>query len=186
MEDLQQYGKPVESIKEFKKVMDNLYKEMSKTPKESAVKVNKYANNSKYLEIGYIEMALDRMFISWDWTVQAVQSIANGIVVTGTLTVTTVTGQKITRSGVAGVEIQTKAGSTELNPSTISSKALDRDPGRAEAYALKNAAAKLGNAFGRSLNREFKFEHIADVSIADRIFNTESEKQVLIINNSEL
>ena len=47
---------------------------------------------------------------------------------------------------------------------------MDRDPGRAEAYCLKNAASKLGNAFGRGLNRDFNFEHQADNEIVNKIF----------------
>jgi len=169
--ELEKINTQIGDITEIKSTMDGLYRVLSETPKPQAVKVNKFANNSKYLEIGYIEAQLDRLFLSWDWDVQSVQSIANGIVVSGKLTVLTVNGNKIVRSGVAGVEIQTKAGATTLTPDAISSKAMDRDPGRAEAYALKNAAAKLGNAFGRSLNREFKHEHIADESILDKVFN---------------
>lgn len=169
-EDLISYGSGLpDELDKFKKVIDNQLKELSKKPDNKNVKKNKFANNSDYLEIGYIEAQLDRMFASWDWEVHGVQNIANGIVVNGTLTVTSYSGMKIKRSGVAGVEIQTKSGSTELNPATISSKAMDRDPGRAEAYALKNAAAKLGNAFGRHLNRGFQFEHIPNNELISKL-----------------
>lgn len=160
----------VESIEIFKKQLDNLKKVLSKKPSPKQIKTNKYANNSKYLEIGYVEAELDRKFASWDWEIIQFQQIANGIVVSGKLTVITYQGLKIVRSGMAGVEIQTKSGSTELNPSTVSSKAMDRDPGRADAYALKNAAAKLGSAFGRNLNREWNYEHIPDENIINLIY----------------
>ena len=171
-QEMTKFGEHDSSIvNEVKKQMDQIYSILSKNPSLKSIKTNKYANNSKYLEIGYIESQLDRLFLSWDWEVLSVQLIANGIVVNGKLTVLTHNMNRITRSGVAGVEIQTKQGATSLNVDNMSAKAMDRDPGRAEAYALKNAAAKLGNAFGRSLNRDFKFEHIADESITDRIFN---------------
>lgn len=163
----------IADITEIKHTMDNVYKVLSTKPDPKNIKTNKYANNAKYLEIGYIEAQLDRLFLSWDWEVNSVQNVANGIVVIGKLTVLTLTGNKITRSGVAGVEIQTKVGATTLTPDAIASKAMDRDPGRAEAYALKNAASKLGNAFGRGLNRDFNYEHIPDEKITDRIFNNQ-------------
>ena len=115
------------------------------------------------------------MFLSWDWVVDGVQMMANGVVVNGTLTVYTYAGTKIARSGVSGVEIQLKKGSKEFNPFNINQKAMDRDPGRAEAYALKNAAAKLGNAFGRNLNRDFEHGHIADNNILDKIYGEDQE-----------
>ena len=157
-------------IQQVKDTMDGLYKTLSKKPDPKHIKKNKYANNSNYVEIGYIEAQLDRLFLSWDWIVDSVQLIANGIVVTGKLVVKTVNGNTITRSGVAGVEIQTLKNATSLTPETISSKALDRDPGRAEAYALKNAASKLGNVFGRGLNRDFNHEHIPSQDIIRDVF----------------
>lgn len=171
-EELTKYANiDLPSIQDIKHSMDNFYKEASKKPKPGNIRKNQYNNNAEYLEIGYIEAQLDRMFMTWDWVVDSVQVIANGIVVVGRLIVTTPNMVKITRSGVAGVEIQTRKGATSLAPDSMASKAMDRDPGRAEAYALKNAASKLGNAFGRGLNRTFNHEHIADESITDRIFN---------------
>jgi hypothetical protein len=159
----------IDTVEQFKKVIDNQLKMLSKKPNEKAVKTNKFANNSKYLEIGYIEAQLDRLFATWDWEVLTVQQIANGIVVSGKLTVTTYAGMNIVRSGVAGVEIQTKAGAQTLDPSSVASKAMDRDPGRAEAYALKSAAAKLGNAFGRNLNRSFNHEHVPESELLTKL-----------------
>jgi len=176
MEDLEIYSTSlsVERINELKKVQDNLKKALSKKPNPKAIKTNAFANDSKYLEIGYLQAELDRKFFSWDWEVKDFKQIANGIVVSGTLTVFTYTGHKIIRSGMAGVEIQTKKGAMALDPSTISSKALDRDPGRAEAYAFKNAAAKLGDAFGRNLNRSWNFEHIEDSDLINAIYKKDS------------
>lgn len=170
MEKLTKYENEVPNIEAIKNAQDSYLKELSKNPNQKAIKRNEFANNAEYLEIGYIEAQLDRLFLNWDWEVQNVQQIANGIVVNGNLTVTTYTGTKIKRSGVAGVEIQTIKGATELNPSTISRKAMDRDAGRADAYALKNAASKLGNAFGRSLNRGFKFEHQPNDELLNNIY----------------
>jgi hypothetical protein len=56
---------------------------------------------------------------------------------------------------------------------------MDRDPGRADAYALKNAAAKLGNAFGRELNRKFKFEHVPNDTLLNDIYGTKENSDSL-------
>ena len=161
------------SISEVKKVHDNLYNELSEHPKPNAIKVNPFANNSKYLDIGYIEAQLDRMFLSWDWEVNDIKNLFNGITVFGKLTVYTIAGHKIIRSGVAGVELQMKKNATNMNPDNIASKAMDRDPGRAEAYALKNAASKLGNLFGRNLNRDYNFEHIPNEELTKKVYGEE-------------
>ena len=173
-------------VQGIKDSMDGLYKVLSKRPNPKSIKQNKFANNSNYLEIGYLEAQLDRLFLSWDWVVDSVQVIANGIVVVGKLTVLTANSNKITRSGVAGVEIQTRKGATNMNPDSVASKAMDRDPGRAEAYALKNAAAKLGNAFGRGLNRQFNHEHIPDQDIMKEVFGQNPEPAVEETDNTTI
>lgn len=157
------------NLRHVKQTMDKIATELNKKPDPKHIKKNKFANNSNYLEIGYIQAQLDRQFLQWDWQIDNVQQIAVGVVVNGTLTVYTAAGNKIIRSGVGSVSIQTVKGSTTLDPSTIGKGAMDKDPARAEAYALKNAAAKLGNAFGRGLNRGFNHEHIPDEGLTDRI-----------------
>lgn len=163
------------SFHEHAKLKDNLYKELSKKPKENAVKINKYANNSKYLDIGYIEAQLDRLFLSWNWEVKEVKQMYNGIVVSGILEVFAPNGVKIIRSGVGGVEMQTesKTGKLQMDLSNMAKGAMDRDAGRAEAYALKNAASKLGNIFGRNLNRDFNLEHIPDSNLISKIYGND-------------
>ena len=155
---------------EIKKISDNLKKEFTKKPNPKNIKVNKFANNSKYLTIGYIEAILDRHFLTWDVYVTDVQLMLNAVVVTVRVEMTTIAGSKITRMGVGASEIQTRKGSTTLDPGTISPKALEKNVPIAKSMAIKNAVASLGDAFGRNLNREYNFEHIPDENLLKNIF----------------
>lgn len=162
----------IEVLKKMAKAKDNIYKRLSEHPKPQNIKRNKYAGNSEYLPIGYIESILDTLFLSWDWEVSDVKHIFNGICVYGTLTVLSPNGMKIKRAGVGSVELQveSKTGKLAMDLSNSASGAMNRDAARAEAYALKNAAAKLGNKLGRSLNREWNLEHISDDKLVDDIY----------------
>jgi hypothetical protein len=87
----------------------------------------------------------------------------NAIQVTGTLSVLhPVSGVWIKRSGMAAKECQLRAGSKTIGVESLSPKALERDVPIAKAEAFKNAVKSLGNAFGRSLNRDFKHDFVAD------------------------
>lgn len=176
----------IADISHIKETMDNVYKVLSTKPSVKNIKkhpfLKKKVNDSRvpveYLEIGYIEAQLDRLFLSWDWEIKNAQHTVNGFVVYGTLTVLTLNGNKISRSGIGGVEYKTvkDSGKLKLDLSNMITGTMHSDPGSAESFALSNACKKLGNAFGRGLNREFNFEHIADESITDRIFNTNKKE----------
>ena len=161
------------NVEEIKRVLDNMKTELGKFPNQSMMKQNVYANNSWYLEIGFIEAKLDQIFLNWDWVIDSTEFVINAYMVRGTLTVTTLANTKIVRSGIGASEIQLRKGSTGVGVSDIASKALERDVPKAESQALKNAASKLGNIFGRNMNRDFKYGHVADDKLIDKIYNTE-------------
>ena len=173
--DLMKYvaGDAIEILKEAKPKLDNFLKETSRKPKPNNIKKNKFANNADYLEIGYIEAQLDRIFHGlWKWQITNVQHIINGVQVTGDLDYFhPIASVWISRSGVAFKEFQLESGATEPNPENLSKKALERDVPIAAAECFKNAAKKVGNAFGRNLNRSFDFDHIPDEDIMNRIMN---------------
>jgi hypothetical protein len=158
--------------------LDNFLKETSKKPRADLIKKNKFAGNSNYLEIGYLEAKLDQVYHGlWNFDIKDVQQMINGVCVYGTLEVFhPVASTWIRRSGIGFKEFQLSKGMTDPSPANLSSKALERDVPIASAEAFKNAAKKLGNAFGRHLNREFKHNHAADDKIMERIFNTTTDK----------
>ncbi len=124
----------------------------------------KFAKKAKSTE-------LDRDYHSlWSWKVDAVQTMINGVQVTGALTVFhPVANVWLERSGVAFKEFQLGKDKNDPTPENLSKKALERDVPIANAEAFKNAAKTLGNAFGRHLNRSFQFEHISDENILNDI-----------------
>lgn len=169
MNDLKKFSeKSLDNIKgfwnEMKPAFDSFSKKTGRKPKQQVIKKNKFANNAEYLEIGYLEMQLDRIFHGqWHFTVDKTELLLNAIQVTGTLSVFhPVSGVWIKRSGVAAKQVQLKSGKTEYLPENLSSKALERDVPIAKAEAFKNAVKSLGNAFGRHLNRKFNVEFIED------------------------
>jgi hypothetical protein len=167
----------VETYKMAKKPLDNFLKEVSKKPAAHLIKKNQFANNAEYLEIGYIEAKLDQIFLGlWSWENVTVQQMINGVQVSGDLKIFhPIACTWLTRNGSAFKEFQLKKGEKDPTPANLSSNALSRDIPIASAEAFKNAAKKLGNVFGRSLNRGFKAEHQADENLMDRIFNDGGE-----------
>ena len=164
-------------IEQAKHTLDNLKTKLGEYPPTSMMKTNKYANNAWYVDIGYIEAKLDQLFLNWDWVIDHTEFTINAYMVRGTLTVTTLANTKIVRAGIGASEIQLRKGSTGVGVSDIASKALERDIPKAESQALKNAASKLGNIFGRNMNRDFKFGHVADEKLMDKIYNTERDDE---------
>lgn len=177
MEQIVKY-EPVNQMEQIKAPLDNFLKRVSTKPKNTAVKKNQFANNAEYLEIGYIQAELDRVYHGlWSWQISQVQSIINGIMVAGTLKVFhPVTQMWIERSGVAFKQYQLKKDVTEPVPANLSAKALERDIPIANAEAFKNACKSLGNAFGRNLNRNFDFEHIPDEKILENLIPLKDER----------
>jgi len=177
MTDIQKYNTDkTPLISDIKDVQDRLKKEFNKAPNPKSVKVNKYAGNSKYVPIGIVQGLLDRLFISWDWRINDVKVIMNGVMVRGTLTCLTPGGNTINMDGIGASEFQLKKGESTLTPDTLNSKAIERDVPKAEAEALKSAAKKLGRIFGRSLNRDEDFMYVPDDDLLNRIFNIKNEE----------
>ena len=146
-------------------------KELGKTPDKRHWKQNQFANNSNYLEIGFLEMMLDRKYFGlWSLKVDEVAPLVNAVRVTVTLSVFhPVAKCWIHRSGIAAKEFQLKAGARDPLPENLSAKALERDVPIAKAEAFKNAVKSLGNTFGRSLNRKFNADFVEDEGLINRI-----------------
>jgi len=154
----------IETKRAIKELSDKFLKKLSTPPKPTAIRKNEYAGNSKYLPIAYIESQLDRLFPG-TWQIKNItyQQLLNAVIVTVDLLVKhPISGEWLTFVGIAASDVQTKKGSKILDADTISPQALQRDIPKVKAEALKNACKSLGNAFGRNLNRNWDFSHIAD------------------------
>jgi len=155
--------------------LDGFLKRVSKKPDPKNIKKNAFANNAEYLEIGYIQAELDRVYAGlWEWKIDKIEHLINGCLVYGTLSVfNPIANAYIKRSGVGFKQYQMKAGTTDPTPANLSPKALERDVPIANAEAMKNAAKTIGNAFGRGLNRKFNFEHCPDIDILNNLIPLE-------------
>lgn len=165
--------KSVIEFKEIKSELDKFMKEIGKKPDARWEKTNPFANNAKYYEIGYLESQLDRKYSGlWSICAQKVYYDITGITVTLELRVfNPVAHVWLSRSGIAHKDFQLKKGEVEINVQNLSKKALERDVPIAAAEAFKNACKKLGNLFGRHLNRGVQADFEADENMTERIFN---------------
>lgn len=168
MNELAPIKSDIIAIKEFwdshKDTLNLFLKKTGTKPKESNLKTNKFANNSKYLEIGYLEMQLDRIFYGlWSLKIIDCKQILNSVQVTVELSVFhPIALTWIARTGIGAKEIQLKKDTRDFVAENLSSKCLERDIPIAKAEAFKNACKSLGNSFGRHLNRDFNFDYIED------------------------
>lgn len=141
-------------------------KDLNKKPQAKNIKVNKFANNSKYLPISFIQMRLDAMFLGlWQTKNFRYQVIANEIVGSIDLEIFhPIAKTWITRTGAAAVQIQMtskeKGGSGDItNIRDKITNTLTKDFPHLQAACLTNAARSIGKIFGRDLNRKDEDEY---------------------------
>lgn len=128
---------------------------INQQPKNDWIKNHPFIKNYKYIPIERIEYLLRSIFQQWEWKVNDFKVIANAICVHGTLRVKhPVTDEWLQYDGLGAVDIQTSKGSSPTDFSSIVSGAIQKNLPAAETYALKDAAEKLGEIFGGSLNRK--------------------------------
>lgn len=130
---------------------------INQAPPQENVKLNKAANNSKYLPISFVEMKLDELFFGlWQLRNFQYSVIANEIVGVIELGVFhPVLNDWIWRTGTAAAMIQQRKGSDITDISAKHKNTLVKDFPHLKAECMKNAARSLGKAFGRDLNRDF-------------------------------
>ena len=157
-EEIVHYAKEQSSLENFQKLLNSY-------PTKSDVKVNKMANNSKYLPINYIERKLDTEF-SGLWQIENFrwEVVANEIIGSIDLKVFhPIAKTWLIRTGCAATMILTASG----KPATVENKiknTLVKDFPHLKAECLKNAAKSLGVAFGRNLNRgeEDEYQYLSE------------------------
>jgi len=139
-------------ISDFNKLLNSV-------PKSNEVKTNTMANGSLYIPIGIIEKKLDYYFNGlWQCKVIDSKVVVNEIMITVELSVFhPIAKIWITRPGVGAAQIRLKQGS-EIDVINKIKNTIEADAPHALANAMKNAARKFGDAFGRSLNREDDWE----------------------------
>jgi hypothetical protein len=145
-----------DSIETARIKLQQFTKLLNREPDQSELRVNKFANNSKYLPVSFIEMALDEYFFGlWNIENFKYQVIANEIVGDLELVVYHPTSLTwIRRSGAGSVQIKTKRESDPMDINNKIQNTLVMDFPKLKAECLKNAAKSFGKLFGRDLNRK--------------------------------
>lgn len=136
---------------------DQLKMLLNQDPPKEWVKVNKYANNSRYLPIDKIEYLLDKIFQEWKIEILECKEMFNSIVTTVRVHYKNpLNGEWSYHDGVGGSELQTKKESGVLLPdfSNINSGAVELAAPLSKAMAIKDACDHIGRLFGRDLNRK--------------------------------
>lgn len=167
MKELTLFEEAIQQIKptpEWYKAADDFCAMVNKKPSPKAIKVNKFANNSQYVEIGYMEMKLDQVTKGlWATEVLDTKLIGNSICVTVRVRFFHWHFKTwLHRDGVGACPIEVKSGSSPVDFSQINSKAISKNLPVAKSEAFKNACKSIGNLFGRHLNREFQHEYVSD------------------------
>ncbi len=151
-------------------------------PKQEWVKVNKYANNSKYIPIGIVETLLQKIFKQYRVEVIREGVMFNSVYVTIRLHyLSLLTNEWSYHDGVGAVQLQTKQGSSPAELQNINNNAVMMALPMAKSYAIKDAAEHVGKLFGRDLNRKDVLEYNTDNSIKVAKEERVKERAVRII-----
>ncbi len=131
---------------------------------------------AKYIPIERIEWLLTRVFIRWHVEVKTVQLIANSVEVTVRLYYQdVVTKEMLWQDGIGAVALQTDQGAGAIEFDKIKSSAVQIAAPAAETYAVKDAAEKIGNLFGKDINRQ---TYIAYTDLVGSISKTDKEAEL--------
>jgi hypothetical protein len=118
------------------------------------VKVNKFANNSKYLPIDKVEWLLRKIFKAFRIEITGQGVAFNGVWVSVRLHyLHPVTGKWEFHDGIGASEMQTAKGTSPADLVNINKNALSMAFPVAKSYAIKDASHHFGNVFGANLNR---------------------------------
>lgn len=133
---------------------DKLNAILNQNPPEKWCKVNKYANNTKYLPIDKIEDLLTQVFQFWRVEVLSYSNLFNSVAVHIRLHYQSpISGEWLYQDGVGAVGIQLNQGSQAFDLAQIKTDSIMKALPAAKSYAIKDAADHLGRLFGRDLNR---------------------------------
>jgi len=178
------------AINERRAKVQNFLKTLNKPVTPGQIKVNKFANDSKYIPISFIETRLDQYFFGlWETVNFRTQVIVNEVVGSIDLRVKhPVTGDWITRTGAAGVPIQMKSGSGVTQVGEKIHNTLVKDYPHLKAMCVLNAVKSLGKMFGRDLNRKFEddYQPLLRLPENDMITNKQAQYIESLIHNSTL
>jgi len=120
-----------------------------------------------HLPIDKVRFLLTKIFGEWWQEIKQVHIVANSVVVTVTLHYfNPVTEKWMQMDGIGAAPINTKKGAGTMDWNNIVHDSVHKCAGAADAFALKNAAKKLGKIFGSDLMKD-------DILSYDGLIDTE-------------
>lgn len=134
--------------------LENFQRQLHRKPKKTASR-----QNVQYVPIDTVETTLDELFFGlWKWEILfEPKREMNEIIICGRLHYFHPVAQTwLFRDGVGVAQIRIISGKPFTDFSNKIQNALEMDVPHAEADALKSAAGKIGNKFGRNIRRELK------------------------------
>jgi len=138
--------------------LEGFNKMLNEEPDPSEVQVNKFAANSKYLPISFVQNLLDEFFVGlWETKNFTSQVVANEIIGSVTLRYFHPFAKAwIERTGSAAVMIQQSKDADITDIGAKIKNTLGKDYPHLLASCTASAARSIGKAFGRDLNRKFE------------------------------
>lgn len=134
---------------------DELNLLLHQPPIKGWIKQHPFAKDVKYIPIAKIEFLLTRIFQEWRVEVKMWQPLFNSVAVHIRLHYKNpITGDWSYQDGLGAVPVQTDKGESPSDLSKIKNDAIMKALPAAESYAVKDAAEKLGDLFGKNLNRK--------------------------------
>lgn len=122
---------------------------------EKWVKDHPFAKNVKYIPIEKVEYLLTRIFQEWKVEVLSEGVMFQSVYVKVRLHYKNpISGEWSFHDGLGAVGVQTDAGKSASDLAAIKQDAIMKALPAAESYAIKDAAEKLGELFGKNLNRK--------------------------------
>ena len=150
---------------------------LSQNPPAQWVKINKFANGSKYLPIDKVEWLLRRIFKEFRIEITGQGQAFNGIWVSVRVHYKhPVTGEWQYHDGIGAQEMQVKSGSSAADLANINRNAISMAFPIAKSYAVKDACDHFGSAFGANLNRTEVMPYNPDEKLQDVKRQKEIEK----------
>jgi hypothetical protein len=113
-----------------------------------------------YLPVNRVEWLLNNIFGKWHLEIKNTQLIANSVVVTVRLHYRDpITSEMLWMDGIGAAPLQVNSGSSPTDWTQVKGAAVQMAAPIAESMAFKDSAAKLGNIFGKDLNRKQQITH---------------------------
>lgn len=184
MENENKLGNPPQSKAKLPTIQELVTMELSEREKENALNVLlnqpppdvwlKKQNNVIHLPVDKVRYLLTKIFIEWHEEIKSVQVIANSVTVILTLHyLHPITHEYLQMDGIGAAPINTKKEAGAMEWDKVIHDSVHKCVGSAAAFALKNAAKKLGRIFGADLMKD-------DVISYDTLFDPEKFKNAKI------